>query len=221
MVCLLIPHPALGWASLNWAADFPEGFKNLIILKILTSVRFVVLAYKYWLELSQGLSTPLWLKISSKQTTGLQKFYFLEKTSQKQHADNWGLRSTPVHRQVWPTRAEVSRKLSTGFIQLWIQLSMLLSSVTPSWPPLFPSSTLTGNCLKSSGEMLQHLCVIKMHNKMSFNVRDTERECVLRGRGHIKIYSLITAARWKQWKTLQYLIKRAQDRRNYYLARYH
>lgn len=74
----------------NWAADFPEGYKNLIILKTLTSVRFVVLAYKYWLELSQRLSTTLWLKISSKQTTGLQKFYFLEKTSQNQHADNRG-----------------------------------------------------------------------------------------------------------------------------------
>ena len=59
-VCLLIPRPALVWASLlNRAADFPEGCKNLIILKTLTSVRFVVLAYKYWLEISQGLSTIL------------------------------------------------------------------------------------------------------------------------------------------------------------------
>jgi len=57
-VWLLVPRPALGWASLlKQAADFPEGYKNLIILKTLTSVRFVVLAYKYWLEISQQLST--------------------------------------------------------------------------------------------------------------------------------------------------------------------
>lgn len=83
-----------------------------------------------------------------------------------------------MHMQVWPTQKEVSRKLSTGFIQCWIQLRTPLSSVTPSCPLAFPSSTLTDNCLKSSEEMLQHSRVVKTYNKMSLNVQEREKKCV-------------------------------------------